>query len=178
MNFRREDCTEVDVIFMILNDIIGSFSWKYEHRNRQKYQDSRRLAFPEKHRLFAYVGEPYESMNEEWISKILESYPYNDKPRLKLDLTKDFERIANLLKSSRLSTKYSAEFHKNLDFFVNKNYRSPNGGIFDFDTTFANMIAKFRMMVDELKNSNLKNEMADLYKEILPIEGKISEELL
>ena len=130
-----EKCTNniEEAVYWVLYDVTRSYVIEYEWKHRVHYIDTRRQWMKLWQELFDIIGQPYTNMICEYIQAVLQRYPFDDTGTCKLDLFKDYERIAALLKDT--------EYYNNPDLYkiIDKNlfaYRNKNCGINDFDNSF------------------------------------------
>jgi len=172
---KRETRNVDEALFWIFESYISVRSIDYELHNRIRYVDHRRLRFKKQDMLFSLIGEPYYSMNKRRISEVLKSHPYNDHQIRALDLVGDFERIAKMLQKSAIADlKFSADYRNNIDFFIQKPYRNQYGGIANFKETFASMLSKYTLIVEDLRKRNFPIRVLGVYDEIRKIEEQMS----
>jgi len=173
-NEKRETRSLDEALFGVIDGYISSRSYDYERNNRIRYTDIRRLWFERQDMLFSLIGEPYYSMNRKRIDDILERYPYNDHNTRTLDLVKDFEKVAKVLKGSAIvDLKLSNDCRKNIDFFIQKPYRDQYKGIANFKEAFALMLSKYTLIIEEIRQMDILIRALGICDEIRKIDEQI-----
>lgn len=151
----RQSTSDDDVVNWILQGYIWGYSGDYELKHRERYTDSRRIAYEKSKQLFAFIGEPFEQINTNRINEILARFPYDDSPGRALDIVQDFEGLSLRLKED---STLNSTIHKNLDYFIEKPYRDRNRGIDDFENVFYGMLQRIRIIINEAEKIPLSQE--------------------
>ncbi|NLN83599.1 MAG: hypothetical protein GX138_04465 [Firmicutes bacterium] len=155
----RQTRSDNEALNWILQGYISGYSGAFELKHRVRYNDSRRIAYEKSMELFAFIGEPFEQINIDRINKILARFPYDDSPGRASDLVEDFEKLSLGLKNTNT---VNSIIHENLDYFIDKPYRSRYGGIDDFENVFKDMLQKIRLIVNESEKIHLSQESHQL----------------
>jgi hypothetical protein len=159
--FEKETTDNIEkAVYWILYDITRSYTCAYELKHRIRYTDSRRQWIKLLQESFDIFGQPYKDMLQNDIDIILQRSPFNDVQSCKLDLFKDYEKTAVLLKDS-LQYKNSPLCRTIVDRILTS-YRI-NGGIPDFDNSYK----KIRNDIIELQSFFSKEQNTTEIKDIL-----------
>jgi len=157
-----------EALYWILESYIWSTALKYEFKHRIRYIDSRRLAFSTKQTLFDRMGEPFASKCRVKIEEVLMQHPYNDEGCAKLDILKDFEELASMMKAKDGP---SEEWPPDCQIFIKtlteQHYRNSSGGIANFENVFHELLTLYQLASKSLEdNKNLQFEIANLMSQI------------
>lgn len=61
-----------------MDDLISTYSFKFELKNRIQGQDFCRIVFSKQIELFGLINDEWKSRKEEYIQQILRRSPFND----------------------------------------------------------------------------------------------------
>jgi len=156
-NMNKKSKTDLEAaIYSVLFDLTQEYACKYEIKHRIKYVDSRRQWMEKWQELFDIIGMPYNNKFNKFLSEIFRKYPYDDANTCKLELFKEYEEIAALLKKT---VHYkNIELQKIIDKMLSA-YRDEHGGIPDFDNSFNEMRKSINAIESFLKNVRNSNKV-------------------